>query len=44
MLSTLAQFAQCITSFEILMQETRSDLMKIKLKVFLADGFSYFFA
>jgi len=38
MLSTLLQFTECITSFEILMQETRSDLIKIKLKTFLVDG------
>jgi hypothetical protein len=32
------QFAECITSFEILVQETRIDLMKIKLKAFLVNG------
>lgn len=38
MLSTLTQFSYCINSFEILMQEKRSDLMKIKLKASFVDG------
>lgn len=38
MLSTLAQFSNCIVSFEILVHETRSDLTKTKVKVVLKDS------
>lgn len=38
MLSTLLQFADCIQSYQILMQENRSDLSKLKIKVTLIDG------
>ncbi len=38
MISTLVQFADCIVSFDILMQETRSDLTKTKAKAGLPDG------
>lgn len=38
MLSTLSQFSNFIVSFEILVQETRSDLKKWKIKVVLKDG------
>ena len=38
MLSTLLQFADCISSFKILMQETRSDLSKTKISVAFIDG------
>lgn len=38
MLSTLAQFSNCIVSFEVLVHETRSDLTKTKVKVVLKDS------
>ena len=38
MISTLIQFADCIKSFEVLFQETRSDLTKTKIKAGLIDG------
>ena len=38
MLSTLSSFSDCISSFEILLQETRSDLSKTKIKVDLMNG------
>jgi hypothetical protein len=38
MLSTLSLFADCITSFELLFQETRSDLSKTKIKLSLKDS------
>lgn len=38
MLTTLSLFSNCIASFEILMQETRSDLMKTKIKAGLVNG------
>lgn len=38
MLSILAQFSNCILSFELLSHETRSDLTKTKIKVVLKDG------
>lgn len=37
MLSTLSQFTDCIASFKILLQETRSDLVKTKISVVLID-------
>lgn len=38
MLSTLSHYADLFTSFEVLLQETRSDLSKIKIKLGLIDG------
>ncbi len=38
MLPILLQFTACIASFEILLQETRSDLTKTKIKVSLMNG------
>ena len=38
MLSIIASFTDCITSFEILTQEIRIDLMKTKIKLILIDG------
>lgn len=38
MLSTLSQFADCIISFKILVQENRSGLTKTKIRVGLNDG------
>lgn len=38
MLSTLSLFTDCITSFKVLLQETRSDLSKTKISVVLIDG------
>lgn len=37
MLSTLSLFAEYIISFEVLLQETRSDLSKTKIRVVLKD-------
>ncbi len=42
MLSTLSSFSDCISLFEILLQETRSDLSKTKIKVDLINGTSIF--
>lgn len=38
MISILSQFTDCISSFEVLIQETRSDLTKVKVKAGLIDG------
>ncbi len=38
MVSTLLQFADCIVFFEILLQESRSDLTKTKAKAELPNG------
>lgn len=38
MLSVLLHFTNCIVSFKILIQETRSDLSKTKMSVELVDG------
>lgn len=38
MVSTLLLFSDCVSSFEFLLQETRSDLSKTKIKVELAGG------
>lgn len=38
MFSTLAAFSDCIVSFELLLQETRSDLSKTKMKITLKDN------
>jgi hypothetical protein len=38
MLHTISLFADCIVSFEILLQEVRIDLSKTKIKLLLVDG------
>lgn len=38
MLSTLPQFGDCISSFKILLQDTRSDLVKTKISVVFVDA------
>lgn len=38
MLSTITLFTDCISSFEILLQETRLHLSKTKIKLVLKDG------
>lgn len=38
MISSIALFSDCISSFEILQQESRLGLSKIKIKLALTDG------
>lgn len=43
MLSTITLFTDCISSFEILLQETRLHLSKTKIKLVLKDGSVIFY-
>jgi hypothetical protein len=38
MLSTLSKYANCIATFAVLLQETRSELRKTKIRVTLVDN------
>lgn len=42
MFSTLFLYTNCIVSFELLLQENRSDLHKTKMKITLKDNFVLF--